>query len=47
MHRWLLRTLPLAPHAYADEVVDCAIGGLAPRMITYGVVLSGMWRHRT
>ncbi|MFH9607675.1 TetR/AcrR family transcriptional regulator [Streptomyces sp. NPDC017448] len=30
MHRWLLRTLPLT-HAYADAVVDCAVGGLAPR----------------
>ncbi|MEU9677701.1 TetR/AcrR family transcriptional regulator [Streptomyces parvus] len=30
MHRWLLRTLPLT-HAYADEVVDYAVGGLAPR----------------
>ncbi|MGW1237345.1 TetR/AcrR family transcriptional regulator [Streptomyces californicus] len=30
MHRWLLRTLPLT-HAYADEVVDYAIGGLTPR----------------
>ncbi|GGP75801.1 TetR/AcrR family transcriptional regulator [Streptomyces sindenensis] len=30
MHRWLLRTLPLT-HAYADEIVDYAIGGLAPR----------------
>ncbi|MFI7893680.1 TetR/AcrR family transcriptional regulator [Streptomyces sp. CACIS-1.16CA] len=30
MHRWLLRTLPLT-HAYADEIVDCAVGGLAPR----------------
>ncbi|MGW7053381.1 TetR/AcrR family transcriptional regulator [Streptomyces sp. NPDC054887] len=29
-HRWLLRTLPLT-HAYADAVVDCALGGLAPR----------------
>ncbi|WNF26743.1 TetR/AcrR family transcriptional regulator [Streptomyces sp. C11-1] len=26
-HRWLLRTLPLT-HAYADEVVDYALGGL-------------------
>ncbi|MGW3212466.1 TetR/AcrR family transcriptional regulator [Streptomyces parvus] len=30
MHRWLLRTLPLT-HAYADEIVDYAVGGLAPR----------------
>ncbi|MEU5132516.1 TetR/AcrR family transcriptional regulator [Streptomyces californicus] len=30
MHRWLLRTLPLT-HAYADEVVDYAVGGLTPR----------------
>ncbi|MBK3532701.1 TetR/AcrR family transcriptional regulator [Streptomyces sp. MBT67] len=30
MHRWLLRTLPLT-HAYADEVVEYAVGGLAPR----------------
>ncbi|WP_405634943.1 TetR/AcrR family transcriptional regulator [Streptomyces sp. NBC_01178] len=30
MHRWLLRTLPLT-HAYADAVVDHAVGGLAPR----------------
>ncbi|WP_170198482.1 TetR-like C-terminal domain-containing protein, partial [Streptomyces chryseus] len=29
-HRWLLRTLPLT-HAYADAVVDCALGGLTPR----------------
>ncbi|GAA2928737.1 TetR/AcrR family transcriptional regulator [Streptomyces enissocaesilis] len=29
-HRWLLRTLPLT-HAYADALVDCALGGLAPR----------------
>ncbi|MFJ4960892.1 TetR/AcrR family transcriptional regulator [Streptomyces sp. NPDC088729] len=29
-HRWLLRTLPLT-HAYADTVVDYALGGLAPR----------------
>ncbi|MFJ3542478.1 TetR/AcrR family transcriptional regulator [Streptomyces rubiginosohelvolus] len=30
MHRWLLRTLPLT-HAYADEIVEYAVGGLAPR----------------
>ncbi|NEC21283.1 TetR/AcrR family transcriptional regulator [Streptomyces parvus] len=30
MHRWLLRTLPVT-HAYADEIVDYAVGGLAPR----------------
>ncbi len=30
MHRWLLRTLPLT-HAYADAIVDYAVGGLAPR----------------
>ncbi|MFG3404527.1 TetR/AcrR family transcriptional regulator [Streptomyces sp. NPDC048142] len=30
MHRWLLRTLPLT-HAYADAVVDHALGGLTPR----------------
>ncbi|MGW6588218.1 TetR/AcrR family transcriptional regulator [Streptomyces globisporus] len=30
MHRWLLRTLPLT-HAYADEIVDYVVGGLAPR----------------
>ncbi|MFF3094008.1 TetR/AcrR family transcriptional regulator [Streptomyces cyaneofuscatus] len=29
-HRWLLRTLPLT-HAYADTIVDYALGGLAPR----------------
>ncbi|MEU5716684.1 TetR/AcrR family transcriptional regulator [Streptomyces sp. NPDC020403] len=29
-HRWLLRTLPLT-HAYADAVVDYALGGLAAR----------------
>ncbi|MCX4509408.1 MULTISPECIES: TetR/AcrR family transcriptional regulator [Streptomyces] len=29
-HRWLLRTLPLT-HAYADEVVEYALYGLAPR----------------
>ncbi|MEW2066046.1 TetR/AcrR family transcriptional regulator [Streptomyces sp. NPDC007346] len=29
-HRWLLRTLPLT-HAYADAIVDHALGGLAPR----------------
>ncbi|HET6860694.1 MAG TPA: TetR/AcrR family transcriptional regulator [Streptomyces sp.] len=29
-HRWLLRTLPLS-HAYADAVVDYALGGLTPR----------------
>ncbi|MGW0546568.1 TetR/AcrR family transcriptional regulator [Streptomyces altiplanensis] len=29
-HRWLLRTLPLT-HEYADALVDCALGGLAPR----------------
>ncbi|MGW1977413.1 TetR/AcrR family transcriptional regulator [Streptomyces sp. NPDC001889] len=29
MHRWLLRTLPLT-HAYADTLVDYALGGLAP-----------------
>ncbi|MFF5896248.1 TetR/AcrR family transcriptional regulator [Streptomyces argenteolus] len=29
-HRWLLRTLPLT-HAYADAVVDHALGGLLPR----------------
>lgn len=29
-HRWLLRTLPLT-HAYADAIVDYAVGGLAPR----------------
>ncbi|MET8343754.1 TetR/AcrR family transcriptional regulator [Streptomyces microflavus] len=28
-HRWLLRTLPLT-HAYADTIVDYALGGLAP-----------------
>ncbi|EHM24748.1 TetR family transcriptional regulator [Streptomyces sp. W007] len=30
MHRWLLRTLPLT-HAYADAIVDYALGGLTPR----------------
>lgn len=30
VHRWLLRTLPLT-HAYADELVDYALNGLAPR----------------
>jgi AcrR family transcriptional regulator len=29
-HRWLLRTLPLT-HDYADEIVDLAVHGLAPR----------------
>ncbi|MEV6393784.1 TetR/AcrR family transcriptional regulator [Streptomyces sp. NPDC051907] len=29
-HRWLLRTLPLT-HEYADEIVDYALNGLAPR----------------
>lgn len=29
-HRWLLRTLPLT-HAYADTIVDYALGGLTPR----------------
>ncbi|MDT0490538.1 TetR/AcrR family transcriptional regulator [Kitasatospora albolonga] len=29
-HRWLLRTLPLT-HAYADAIVDYALGGLTPR----------------
>ncbi|MYR94334.1 MULTISPECIES: TetR/AcrR family transcriptional regulator [unclassified Streptomyces] len=29
-HRWLLRTLPLT-HAYADAIVDHALGGLTPR----------------
>ncbi|MFD4029008.1 TetR/AcrR family transcriptional regulator [Streptomyces sp. NPDC058637] len=29
-HRWLLRTLPLT-HAYADTIVDYALGGLSPR----------------
>ncbi|MER6637532.1 TetR/AcrR family transcriptional regulator [Streptomyces microflavus] len=29
-HRWLLRTLPLT-HAYADTIVDYALGGLASR----------------
>ncbi|MFJ3100591.1 TetR/AcrR family transcriptional regulator [Streptomyces sp. NPDC086835] len=29
-HRWLLRTLPLT-HEYADQIVDCAVNGLAPR----------------
>ncbi|MET9928335.1 MULTISPECIES: TetR/AcrR family transcriptional regulator [unclassified Streptomyces] len=29
-HRWLLRTLPLT-HAYADTIVDHALGGLSPR----------------
>ncbi|MYW31395.1 TetR-like C-terminal domain-containing protein, partial [Streptomyces sp. SID2119] len=29
-HRWLLRTLPLT-HAYADTIVDYALGGLVPR----------------
>ncbi|WP_079144423.1 TetR/AcrR family transcriptional regulator [Streptomyces agglomeratus] len=29
-HRWLLRTLPLT-HAYADAIVDYALGGLAAR----------------
>ncbi|MEU0158926.1 TetR/AcrR family transcriptional regulator [Streptomyces sp. NPDC006261] len=29
-HRWLLRTLPLT-HAYADRIVDYALGGLASR----------------
>ncbi|MEE1753237.1 TetR/AcrR family transcriptional regulator [Streptomyces sp. SP18CS02] len=29
-HRWLLRTRPLT-HAYADELVDYALYGLAPR----------------
>ncbi|MEU9983223.1 TetR/AcrR family transcriptional regulator [Streptomyces sp. NPDC050856] len=29
-HRWLLRTLPLT-HVYADQVVECALYGIAPR----------------
>ncbi|MFH8482203.1 TetR/AcrR family transcriptional regulator [Streptomyces sp. NPDC018055] len=29
-YRWLLRTLPLT-HAYADAIVDHALGGLTPR----------------
>ncbi|MEI7033769.1 TetR/AcrR family transcriptional regulator [Streptomyces pratensis] len=29
-HRWLLRTLPLT-HAYADAIVDLALGGLTSR----------------